>query len=114
MLDNLGGPEILILAMIAILLVGPKRLPDVMRSVGRAMRTFREETKKATDMLKAGLDDVDPTKPIAAPGPGVVDVPDGMTVATVEQIAPPKPPAPPPPPPSDHEVRPVVRDYEDT
>jgi sec-independent protein translocase protein TatA len=39
---GLGGPEIIIILAIALIVLGPKRLPEVGRSVGRGMREFKE------------------------------------------------------------------------
>jgi TatA/E family protein of Tat protein translocase len=37
-------PELLILLVVAVIILGPKRLPDAGKSLGRAIRGFREET----------------------------------------------------------------------
>jgi sec-independent protein translocase protein TatA len=39
---NLGAPEIIIILVIALLVLGPKKLPEVGRSVGRGMREFKD------------------------------------------------------------------------
>lgn len=41
-LPNVGVPELLIVLAIAILILGPKRIPEAARSVGRGIRGFRE------------------------------------------------------------------------
>ena len=38
---NIGLPEILIVLVIALIIFGPKRLPELGRSVGRGIREFR-------------------------------------------------------------------------
>jgi len=37
---NLGGPDVLIIALIVVLLFGAKRLPELARSMGRSLRVF--------------------------------------------------------------------------
>jgi TatA/E family protein of Tat protein translocase len=37
-------PELLILLVVALIILGPKRLPDAGKSLGKAIRGFREET----------------------------------------------------------------------
>lgn len=104
---NIGGLEMLIIFLVALLVFGPDRLPEIMRNVGKAVRTFQNESRKAQDLLRAGLED-----PVKTPKAGVVDKPDGYV-----EPGPAEPPAPAPPTPrpsSDHEVRPVVRELEDT
>jgi sec-independent protein translocase protein TatA len=40
---DLGWPEMLIIAIAAMVLFGWKRLPDASRSLGRSIRVFRSE-----------------------------------------------------------------------
>ena len=48
---NLGFSEILIIGVLALLLIGPKQLPEVAKVLGRMMNEF----KKATTDLSGGL-----------------------------------------------------------
>ena len=41
-MPNLGAPELIVILVIALIVLGPKRLPEVGRSVGKGMREFRE------------------------------------------------------------------------
>ena len=45
----LGSREILILLLIALLLFGGKRLPDLARGMGRSLRIFKAEVKAADE-----------------------------------------------------------------
>ncbi len=45
---GLGVPELMLIFIIALVLFGPKRLPEIGRTLGKAMGEF----KKATDELK--------------------------------------------------------------
>jgi sec-independent protein translocase protein TatA len=40
---NLGGPDVLIIALIVVLLFGAKRLPELARSMGQSLREFSRE-----------------------------------------------------------------------
>ena len=44
-MPNLGGPEVLILILVLLLLFGAKKLPELARGSGRALRIFKAETK---------------------------------------------------------------------
>ena len=46
MLRNIGAPEIIIIAVLLILILGWKRLPDAARSLGRSMRIFKSEVQE--------------------------------------------------------------------
>lgn len=52
MFGSLGFPEILFILVLALLVFGPRRLPEVGRTVGRALGEFR----RATGDLKRSFD----------------------------------------------------------
>lgn len=41
-MPNIGAPELIILLIVLLLVFGPKRLPEMGRSVGRGIREFKE------------------------------------------------------------------------
>jgi len=43
---NLGGPELLILAAVVLLLFGSSRVPQLARSLGRAKHEFESATRE--------------------------------------------------------------------
>lgn len=49
---GIGMPELLVILVIAIIFIGPSKLPDVARALGRGMREFR----RASDELKQAID----------------------------------------------------------
>ena len=46
---GIGVTEILILLLVALLVFGPKRLPEMGRSLGRGMREFKESIQGKDD-----------------------------------------------------------------
>jgi len=49
---GIGMQEIIIILIVALIVIGPKKLPDLARALGRAMAEFR----RAADDLKENLD----------------------------------------------------------
>ena len=50
---GIGFPELLLILAIALIVLGPKRLPDLAKALGRGLAEF----KKATDELKQTIHD---------------------------------------------------------
>ena len=44
-MGNLGLSEIVVIGVIALLVVGPRRLPEVARAIGDAVRAFQDALK---------------------------------------------------------------------
>jgi sec-independent protein translocase protein TatA len=56
---GLGWQELLIILVIALIIFGPKKLPEIGKSLGQAINGFKESTKKATDEVKKEFKDID-------------------------------------------------------
>lgn len=48
---NIGAPELIVILIIALVVLGPGKLPDVAASLGKSVREFR---RAATDVSDAG------------------------------------------------------------
>jgi sec-independent protein translocase protein TatA len=48
-MPNVSAPEILLLLLVALLLFGAKRLPEIGRSLGSGMREFKDSISGKTD-----------------------------------------------------------------
>jgi sec-independent protein translocase protein TatA len=42
----LGGPEIIIILVVVLLLFGGKKIPELMRGLGKGMKEFKEGSKE--------------------------------------------------------------------
>jgi TatA/E family protein of Tat protein translocase len=60
---GIGMPEMLVILALALIVIGPKKLPDLAKSLGRAMREFKKATSefKETIQLESELSDVKET-----------------------------------------------------
>jgi sec-independent protein translocase protein TatA len=46
--NNIGPGELILVLIIALVVIGPKKLPEVGRSLGHGMREFKESISGAT------------------------------------------------------------------
>lgn len=69
-MPNLGMPELLVILLVALLVVGPKKLPEVGRHIGRALREFRKVTGMAQEQIQS-----------------VINIQDDAPAASVDDIA---------------------------
>ena len=53
MFGTLGGPELFLILVVALIVFGPKKLPDIGKSLGRMMNEF----KKASNEFRQTLED---------------------------------------------------------
>jgi TatA/E family protein of Tat protein translocase len=68
--------EILVILLVALLIVGPKKLPELSRSLGKGMREFRRVTGKAQEQVREvinvdlgmNLSDLNPFQSVLGPG----------------------------------------------
>lgn len=101
---GIGPLELFFVAIIALIVLGPERLPGVLREIAKTIRRVREVTNEFTsqfgDELKA-LDEINPRKILAdmtdptKPLPGDKPADASSTAQTVNKpVATPKPPAP--------------------
>ena len=56
-MPNLGPMEIMVVLMVALVVLGPKRLPEAGRQVGRAVAEVRRWSQTMQAEVKAVLDD---------------------------------------------------------
>lgn len=49
----LGTPEIILILVVILLLFGAKRIPDLMKSLGKGVKSFKEGMKEVEDDIKS-------------------------------------------------------------
>jgi TatA/E family protein of Tat protein translocase len=87
MFGSLGGPELLLILLLALLIFGPRKLPEIGRTVGKSLAEFR----KASADFKMSLE-----QEVAAekrPEPAEPTAPVAREAADAAPALPPEPPA---------------------
>jgi sec-independent protein translocase protein TatA len=54
---NIGFGEILVIALLALIIFGPRRLPEMGRTIGRSLREFRRTTSELRSEFQADMDE---------------------------------------------------------
>jgi sec-independent protein translocase protein TatA len=85
---SIGFPELILIFIIALLLFGPRKLPEIGRSVGRALGEFR----RASNDLKRTIEEEVATEDLRQVGRDV------RAAATLPPPSEPQPPSAAPPP----------------
>lgn len=61
---NIGTPEILIILFIALIFLGPSKIPQLARSLGEAIKEFRKASSGLTEELVSSQSKVTQEKPV--------------------------------------------------
>ena len=57
-LGIIGGPEIIIIAIIILVLFGGRKIPELMKGLGKGMKEFKEASKDTEDTIKKEREDL--------------------------------------------------------
>jgi sec-independent protein translocase protein TatB len=79
---NIGSGELVLIAVVALLVLGPKRLPELARGLGKFLREFRRQTDEVRSVVEREFYKMDkdevappldaPQLPAPAAAPGIV------------------------------------------
>lgn len=56
-MQNIGLPGLIIILVLALIIFGPKKLPEIGRAFGQTLREFKNSTKDLSDEVMSDLDD---------------------------------------------------------
>lgn len=88
MIGSLGLPELMFIMVLALLVFGPRKLPEIGRTLGRAMGEFRRATsdlKRTLDVEMSTDETVVKTPPKPNPEPVLTDQPTLAPVPSSEE-----------------------------
>ncbi|MCI4397976.1 MAG: twin-arginine translocase TatA/TatE family subunit [Acidobacteria bacterium] len=57
-MGSVGTPEILLILLIALLVFGPQKLPELGKSLGRAVREFKKASSELQETLEREVDEI--------------------------------------------------------
>jgi sec-independent protein translocase protein TatB len=78
---GLGMGELMVILVIALLFLGPRKLPEVATSLGKAIRSFRKATRELSDQLDV---DDEVRKPLRELQAALRDEPPPAQLATIK------------------------------
>lgn len=61
MLGNIGIPELILVLVVALVIFGPGKLPDVGKALGKSIGEFKSALKRTEDTIKGELKEEDST-----------------------------------------------------
>jgi TatA/E family protein of Tat protein translocase len=88
---NLGFPEMIFIFFLALIIFGPKKLPEIGRQIGKALNEFRRASNEFKAQIEAEINNLDTDArtpqilPPAQPPQGAV------AGGTIEELPPPNP-----------------------
>ena len=89
---NVGPAEVLIILVVALLVLGPKKLPEAARQIGKAMSEFRRVAAGLQNEVRDVIDDHVESTPAARPdAPPLIEV-DPTPSPVFREVEPPPPP----------------------
>jgi sec-independent protein translocase protein TatA len=88
-IEGIGGPELMMIMFIVLLLFGANRLPELARGMGRAVREFKKATSGVEQEVRRAM--AEPPPPPSPRPAGTIGQGDAPA------SAPATPPPPPPP-----------------
>lgn len=76
LLESIGGLEVLAIGAVILMLFGPRRLPEIARTLGRVSARLSQALQDFKNQLIQGAQDSGPTPPDAPPEPDHPIAPD--------------------------------------
>ncbi|WP_053366873.1 twin-arginine translocase TatA/TatE family subunit [Bacillus sp. FJAT-27245] len=57
MLNNIGVPGLILILVLALIIFGPKKLPEIGRAFGQTLREFKKSTRELTSDVMEEFDE---------------------------------------------------------
>jgi len=81
---NLAGPDLIVILLIILVLFGAKKLPELARGMGQAVKEFQKAKDEFNDELhKAGKSETEVAKPDVKPAQSTVAHTENQSVSSI-------------------------------
>ncbi|MCM3114525.1 twin-arginine translocase TatA/TatE family subunit [Neobacillus sp. MER 74] len=57
MFSNIGVPGLILILTLALIIFGPKKLPEIGRAFGQTLKEFKKSTRELTDDVMSDIDE---------------------------------------------------------
>ena len=64
---GIGMPELILILALALILLGPRKLPEIARALGKGIAEFRRATDELKDELRQLEEEIEPPSPQEPP-----------------------------------------------
>jgi sec-independent protein translocase protein TatA len=81
---GIGLPEMIVIMVVALLIFGPKKLPEIGRSVGKAIKGFQDASREFESEFKREAEQLETPKPVATAIPERSQKPDNTPDSGLE------------------------------
>jgi TatA/E family protein of Tat protein translocase len=85
---NIGAPELIIILVIALLIIGPGKLPDVGSALGKSIREFRKASSDIQESVKVDATPLPPQAASAQPAPAPAAIAQAADVQPAPVVTP--------------------------
>ena len=86
---NLAGPDLIVILLIILVLFGAKKLPELARGMGQAVKEFQKAKDEFNDELhKAGKSDTEIAKPEVKPAESTIARTESQTASSAVATTP--------------------------
>lgn len=82
-MPNIGPGELIVILLVALIVFGPRKLPELGKSLGAGLREFRKSTQGLKDELESSL-----KESATPPGPATVRSVPEQTILPAQAVTP--------------------------
>ena len=63
-MGSIGVPELIIIFVVALIVFGPRKLPELGKSLGKGLAEFRKASNELRSTFEEGLRDIEEQRPV--------------------------------------------------